>query len=108
MRHSKHTRSIITAATKRVILLSEEEDSYLEHRVYRRNAVSSIKTKETMKEIVETIESLIRQLKKCVMRSEQIVDEEKLETMNDFAESLAKLIDQIVVIQEKFSEEMND
>jgi hypothetical protein len=28
--------------------------------------------------------------------------------MNDFAESLAKLIDQIVVIQEKFSEEMND
>jgi predicted RNA-binding protein with EMAP domain len=99
---------MISIATKKIILFNEEEDSYLEHRVYRRNAVSLIKATETMKKIIETIESLIEQLKECVTRSEEIVDEERLEAVNDFAEDLAKLIDQMIMIQKKFSEEMNN
>jgi predicted RNA-binding protein with EMAP domain len=95
---------MISIATKRVILLNEEEDSYLKHRVYRRNAVSFIKATEAMKKVIEAIESLIEQLKECVTRSEEIVDEERLEAVNDFAEDLAKLVDQMIMTQKKFSE----
>jgi CRISPR/Cas system CSM-associated protein Csm2 small subunit len=61
-----------------------------------------------MKEVIDEIESLARQMKECLKKIESIVEDEKLKEINNFAKELARLTDAITVTVSKFAEEMND
>ncbi len=108
MKKFRHTRIILFVAIKKRILYEENSDSYLEHKIYRRNQISSNKAKSAMKEVIDEIESLARQMKECLKKIESIVEDEKLKEINNFAKELARLTDAITVTVSKFAEEMND
>ncbi len=108
MRRSRHTRIILSIAFKRRTLFKEDSDLYFEHRAYRRNQISTIKAKNAMKEIIDEIKSLTKQMKKCLKRIESIVENEKLKEINNFAKKLTRLTDAITMIMNKFAKEMNN
>jgi hypothetical protein len=92
---------------KKRTLFKEDNDSYFEHKVYRRNQISAIEAKSAMKEIIDEIESLTRQMKKCLKKIESIVENEKLKEINNFAKELTRLTNAITMTMSKFVEKIN-
>ncbi len=108
MRRSRHTRIILSIAFKKRALFEKDNDSYFEHRTYRRNQISTVEAKSAMKEIIDEIESLTRQMKRSLKKIESTVEDEKLKEINNFAKELTRLTNAITMIMNKFAEEMNN
>jgi mevalonate kinase len=108
MRRSRHTRIILSIASKRRALFEEDSDSYFEHRAYRRNQISVVEAKNAMKEIIDEIESLTSQMKECLKKIESAVEDEKLKEIDNFAKELTRLTNAITVAMSKFAEEVNN
>ncbi len=108
MRKFKHIRITLFAAIKRRILFEEDNDSYLEYKAYRRNQISAIKTKSVMKEIIDTTESLTEQMKRYLKHVQLIIENEKLNMMNNFAKKLTRLTDTITMTISKFVEKISE
>ncbi len=108
MRRSRHTRNILSIAFKRRTLFEENSDSYFEHRVYRKNQISTVETKSAMKEIIDEIESLTRQMKKSLKKIKSTVEDEKSKEIDNFAKELTRLTNAITMIMSKFAKEMNN
>ncbi len=71
-------------------------DFYMKHRIYQKNNLSSAKIEEEVNRIIDDIESLIRQMKKCAKACLTITNEDKLRLVNDFVEKLAQTTNEII------------
>jgi hypothetical protein len=98
----------LSIAFKKRALFEKDNDSYFEHRTYRRNQISTVEAKSAMKEIIDEIESLTRQMKRSLKKIESTVEDEKLKEINNFAKELTRLTNAITMIMNKFAEEMNN
>jgi hypothetical protein len=108
MRKSRHIRNILSTAFKRKVLFDEEDDFYLEYRIYRRDRVSSTKVEKAMNETIKKIESLVTQLRECLNQMRSIDVKERLKSVDNFAKELTRLTDAIIIIMSKFAKKSND
>jgi hypothetical protein len=53
-----------------------------------------------MKKIIDEIELLTRQMKKCLKKIESIVENEKLKKINNFAKKLTRLTNAITMTEQ--------
>jgi hypothetical protein len=90
------------------MLFEESDDQYLEYRIYKRNQISAVEAKKTMKKAIEEIESLTKQIKNRLRRVQLMKKNERLDVMNNFAKNLTRLSNAVTIIMNKFVEEMND
>ncbi len=81
-----------------------EDDSYMKYKVYERNDIFSIKTKNEVNQTIETIESLFRELEEYVRACALTTDNKKLGMMDGFAERLVKLADEVTLAMRAFNE----
>ncbi len=108
MKKSRHIRITLSIAIKRRMLFEESDDQYLEYRIYKRNQISAVEAKKTMKKAIEEIESLTKQIKNRLRRVQLMKKNERLDVMNNFAKNLTRLSNAVTIIMNKFVEEMND
>jgi hypothetical protein len=108
MRKFRHIRINLFVAIKRQILFEQDNDSYLEYKIYRRNQTSAAKAESVMKKIIDAIESLAEQMRKYLKHVRSIIENEKLDMMNNFAKELARLTNAITMTMSKFVEEINE
>ncbi len=106
MKRLKHTRAIMTSTKKKKTLIEEKENSYQETREFERNETSVTSIREVMIETNEIIESLIERLRDMTNLSIRAKSNDVRTIENDYAETLTKLINELILTQKHLQKEI--
>lgn len=101
MKICRYIRLIIATAKKRAMKKSQSDDAYDETRAFKKNAVDSILARDVMNEVIDRIESLIKQFLNVVTLIKKVSDDRIQNLTNDFSIILMKLDDETTIFLRK-------
>jgi hypothetical protein len=96
----------MTSTKKKKTLIEEKENSYQETREFERNETSVTSIREVMIETNEIIESLIERLRDMTNLSIRAKSNDVRTIENDYAETLTKLINELILTQKHLQKEI--
>jgi uncharacterized membrane protein YhiD involved in acid resistance len=92
------------AISKKKILVDKKEDSYAEIRTYKKSDVSMTEAEKKMNRVIDKIDSIHNQLLKTNQKFKDNLISEKLVVIDEYAKTLARLMNEITLIMKTFNE----
>ncbi len=89
--------------TKTKTLAMKGEDPYMKTRTYKGNEISSTRAGQETNELIDRIEPIYRQLVEVNRKFREGSSEEKLSEVDNFAETLARLSDEVILTTGAFT-----